>query len=99
MAPLGVALGVDHCGAADVSLAGLRGLPVAYAKLYGALVRGVHEDRQRQSMLRSLVSIGHGMGLSVIAEFVENEAEYEAVRDIGFDGSQGFHLGRPQALE
>ncbi|MFT5176628.1 MAG: diguanylate cyclase (GGDEF)-like protein [Gammaproteobacteria bacterium] len=99
MAPLGVALGVDHCGAADVSLAGLRGLPVAYAKLYGALVHGVHEDRERQTMLRSLVSIGHGMGLSLIAEFVENDAEYEAVRDIGFDGSQGFHLGRPQALE
>ena len=99
MAPLGVALGVDHCGAADVSLAGLRGLPVTYVKLYGALVHGVHEDRERQMMLRSLVSIGHGMGLVLIAEFVENDAEYEAVREIGFDGSQGFHIGRPQALD
>jgi EAL domain-containing protein (putative c-di-GMP-specific phosphodiesterase class I) len=63
MTPLGVALGVDHCGTADASLAGLRELPVAYAKLYGALVHGVHEDRERQTMLRSLVSIGHGMGL------------------------------------
>ncbi|MFT5448481.1 MAG: diguanylate cyclase (GGDEF)-like protein, partial [Gammaproteobacteria bacterium] len=99
MQPLGVALGVDHCGAGDVSLAGLRGLRVTYAKLYGALVHGVHDDRQRQSMLRSLVSVGHGMGLVVIAEFVEADAEYEAVRDIGFDGAQGYHVGRPQALD
>lgn len=99
MQPLGVDLGVDHCGAGDVSLAGLRGLRVTYAKLYGALVHGVLEDRQRQSMLRSLVSVGHGMGLVVIAEFVEADAEYEAVRDIGFDGAQGYHVGRPQALD
>lgn len=82
-----------------MSLAGLRGLRVTYAKLYGAWVHGVHDVRQPQSMLRSLVSVGHGMGLVVIAEFVESDAKYETVRDLGFDGAQGYHVGRPQALE
>ena len=82
-----------------MSLAGLRGLRVSYAKLYGALVHGVQDDRERQSMLRSLVSVGHGMGLVVIAEFVESDGEYDAVHDIGFDGAQGYHVGRPEALD
>ena len=40
----GVRVGVDHCGSADVTLSALRGLPLDYAKLYGAFVRGIHPD-------------------------------------------------------
>jgi len=96
--PLGVAVGVDHCGAGDVSLSALRGLPLDYAKLYGAFVRGIHEDRERQALLRSLVSVGHGMGLVMVAEFVETDEEMGAVRNLGFDAAQGYLLGRPQPL-
>jgi EAL domain-containing protein (putative c-di-GMP-specific phosphodiesterase class I) len=94
----GVGVGVDHCGAADVSLSALRGLALDYAKLYGAFVHGIDQDRERQALLRSLVSIGHGMGLAMVAEFVETEAEMEAVHALGFDAAQGYLLGRPTAL-
>lgn len=96
--PLGVNIGVDHCGAAEASLSALRGLPLDYAKLYGALISGIDGDRERQHLLRSLVSIGHGMGLAVVAEFVETEAEHETVHSLGFDAAQGFLLGRPGPL-
>ena len=76
----------------------MRGLQFDYAKIYGAFVHGLHEDRERESLVRSLVSIAHGMGLSMIAEFVESEAELEVVTEIGFDAMQGYHLGRPAPL-
>ena len=62
-------------------------------------VRGVDQDEDRQNILRELVSIGHGMGFIMIAEFVENDAEHRAVRKLGFQGVQGYQLGRPVALE
>jgi diguanylate cyclase (GGDEF)-like protein len=96
---LGVAVGVDHCGADDVSLGALRELALDYAKVYGAFVSGIDGDRERQHLLRSLVSIGHGMGLVMVAEFVETEAERATVKDLGCDAVQGFLLGRPQAVD
>ena len=81
------------------SLGALRGLRLDYAKIYGAFVHGLHEDRDRQTLVRSLVSIAHGMGLKMVAEFVENEAELEVVTEIGFDAVQGYHVGRPAALQ
>ncbi len=97
--PLGVSMGVDHCGAGDVSLSALRGVPLDYAKLYGAFVHGIEADRERQAMVRSLVSIGHGMGLTMVAEFVETEAERETVAALGFDAAQGYLVGRPRPLD
>ncbi len=96
--PLGVCVGVDQCGAGDVSLAPLRGLALDYAKLYGAYTRGIDDDRERRDMARSLLGIGHGMGLMVVAEFVETEAELDTVRELGFDAAQGFVVGRPARL-
>lgn len=97
--PLGVSVGVDHCGAGDVSLSALRGLRLDYAKIYGAFVHGLHEDRERETLVRSLVSIAHGMGLKMVAEFVESDEELAVVTEIGFDAVQGFHIGRPAALD
>jgi diguanylate cyclase (GGDEF)-like protein len=96
--PLGVSVGVDHCGAGDVTLTALRGLQLDYVKIYGAFIHGLHEDRERETLVRSLVSIAHGMGLKMVAEFVESEAEMATVTEIGFDAMQGYHLGRPAAL-
>ena len=64
----------------------------------GAFVHGLHEDRERETLVRSLVSIAHGMGLKMVAEFVESDAELAAVTEIGFDAVQGFHIGRPAPL-
>jgi diguanylate cyclase (GGDEF)-like protein len=97
--PLGVSVGVDHCGSGDVSLSALRGLPLDYAKLYGGFVKGIDDDRERQALLRSFVSIGHGMGIAMVAEFVETEAELTAVKELGFDAVQGYLVGRPAAMD
>ncbi len=97
--PLGVSIGIDHCGSGDVSMQALRELRLNYAKLYGALIQGLDSDTDKFNLVQSLVSIGHGMGLTMVAEFIENENELASARKAGFDALQGYFIGRPAALD
>jgi len=96
---LGVNVGVDHCGSGDVSMRALRELPLDYAKLYGALIRGLDADRDKYRLVQSLVSMGHGLGLTMVAEFIETEQELACAHSAGFDALQGYFIGRPGALD
>ena len=51
-----------------------------------------HEDKL---FIQAINSVGRGMGLKTIAEFVENERIYETLRYIGIDYAQGYAIGRP----
>ncbi len=50
-------------------------------------------------MVKSINDIGHVMGKKTIAEFVENEAILQALREIGVDYAQGYHIGKPAMVE
>src|SRR5690606_4075692 len=67
-------------------------------KLDLELVRDVHIDPARQAMARAVVSYATEMGVDVVAEGIEHEAEAEVVAALGARFGQGFHLGRPRPL-
>ena len=80
------------------SFAYLKNLPVDFLKIDGVFVRDIAGDPIDYAMVRSINEIGHVMGKSTIAEFVEDEATVRALRDIGVDYLQGYHIARPQLI-
>jgi EAL domain-containing protein (putative c-di-GMP-specific phosphodiesterase class I) len=69
-----------------------------FVKLDMSLIRNVDRDPIRRRLVDSMVQVGHDMGILVVAEGIETEAECDVVVELGVDLLQGFLLGRPDRL-
>ena len=96
---LGCRFALDDFGSGLSSFGYLRELPVDYLKIDGVFIRDLAANRIDQAMVASINNIGHIMGLKTIAEFVENAATLDVLRQLDVDFAQGYHLGRPEPLE
>ncbi|WP_077036212.1 bifunctional diguanylate cyclase/phosphodiesterase [Pelomonas sp. KK5] len=92
---LGVRLAIDDFGTGQSSLAYLQRLPVHELKIDRSFVDGVDQDAKRQELLGSIITLGHGLGLQVSAEGVENAAELAVLKRLGCDLVQGYLLAKP----
>jgi len=95
----GCRFALDDFGAGMSSFAYLKKLPVDFLKIDGMFVKDIVEDPIDYAMVKSINEVGHLMGLETIAEFVENDAILQKLKDINVDYSQGYYLGKPQTLE
>ncbi|HEX5633199.1 MAG TPA: EAL domain-containing protein, partial [Gemmatimonadales bacterium] len=88
---IGVRLSIDDFGTGYSSLAYLRRLPVGELKVDKAFVLGMagHED---SAIVRTIIELGHNMGLQVVAEGVESAASFDTLRGLRADVVQGFYL-------
>jgi diguanylate cyclase (GGDEF)-like protein len=94
----GVRLAIDDFGTGQSSLAYLQHLPVDELKVDRSFVQDVDRDPRRQALLKSIVGVGQGLGLTVTAEGVENEAELACATACGCDLLQGYLLAKPMDL-
>ncbi|MEH6575877.1 MAG: EAL domain-containing protein [Amphritea sp.] len=95
----GCQFSLDDFGSGFSSFAYLKNLPVDNLKIDGLFVKGMVDDELDLAMVKSINDIGHVMGKTTIAEFVENEAVLNALKEIGVDYAQGYGLGRPKPLD
>ena len=94
----GARFGVDRFGHSAASLGHLRSLGMDYIKIDGSFVRPIEQSEDSQFFLQALTGIAHGLGIKVIAEAVENQAEWDALKELRIDGAKGHFVGAPQAL-
>ena len=94
---LGVTLAIDDFGTGFSSLAQLQALPVEEIKIDRSFVLALSHDRQAEVIVRSIVTLGHSLGLKVTAEGVETTEAFDRVAALGCDYTQGFLFGRPSA--
>lgn len=87
-------LGVEHVGRRFGEIARMQELGLDYIKVDASFIRGIGNSEHNRSFLEGLVSVGHGMGVKVIAEGVESEGELNTLQSIGFDGATGPLLTR-----
>jgi len=92
---LGVRLVVDDFGSGYSSLSYLRQFSLDALKIDRSLILGIEQESKSMEIVRSVVSLGHNLGLRVIAEGVEEEAQLEKVRHLGCDFVQGFYFQKP----
>ena len=94
---LGVAIAIDDFGAGYTSLAQLKTLPVTELKIDRSFVTTMDTDVANALIVRSVVDLGHNLGLTTIAEGVETQASMDTLTGFGCDIVQGYHLARPMA--
>ena len=92
---LGVTLSVDDYGTGYGSLAYLQRLPVRRLKIDRSFVAGVVDDQASAAIVRSTIELAHALGLSVVAEGVEDDETLRALVRMDCYAAQGFGIGRP----
>jgi len=91
---VGVKLALDDFGTGYSSLGRLRDLPIDILKVDGVFAHGL-DNPQGSSLAGAIVELGKAVGLVVVAEGVESAEQEAALRALGCDLAQGYHLGAP----
>jgi PAS domain S-box-containing protein/diguanylate cyclase (GGDEF)-like protein len=92
---LGVRIAVDDFGTGWSSLAYLVGLPIDVLKMDRQFLADVETDPQRRALCASVLHLGTSLGLAVVVEGVETQAELQLLRDMGHRFIQGYLFARP----
>lgn len=95
MRDIGCSFALDDFGSGLSSFAYLKALPVDFLKIDGAFVRNIANDPMDRAIVEAIHRVAHVAGLRTIAEFVENDATLEILREIGVDFAQGYGVGKP----
>jgi len=92
----GIKLSIDDFGTGHCSLAYLRDLPVQELKLDRSFVRDIAARERDAAIVRSTIDLAHSLGLTLVAEGIEDAAGADLLRRMGCDIAQGYYFGRPQ---
>ena len=95
---LGVSLSIDDFGTGYSSLAHLRKLPVSEIKIDKSFVFDLTTSKSDEAIVRSMVDLGHHLGLTVVVEGVETVEVRRRLADMGADRIQGYLLSRPMPV-
>jgi diguanylate cyclase (GGDEF)-like protein/PAS domain S-box-containing protein len=92
---VGIRFSIDDFGTGYSSLGYLKRFPFSELKIDRSFVTDVHLDPDSASLVRSMISIGHNLGLKVVAEGVESREQLGFLRAAGCDELQGYYYSKP----
>ena len=92
---MGYRVGLDDFGAGSASVSYLHAFAVDFVKFDGAMIKKIGSSKRDDALLGGLAKLCGEMGVTTIAEWIENEAMAKAAREMGFHHGQGKWLGAP----
>jgi diguanylate cyclase len=96
---LGVHLSIDDFGTGYSSLSYLRQLPAAELKIDRAFITDIASSRDARAVVDAVVKLAHALGLRVVAEGVETQAQQQILSTMGCDEFQGYLFARPMSAQ
>jgi EAL domain-containing protein (putative c-di-GMP-specific phosphodiesterase class I) len=96
---LGVTLSVDDFGTGYASLSYLKSFPVDMLKIDRSFISGIDNNPDDATLAEAIISMGHSLGQTIVAEGVETEAQMEFLISHGCDFAQGFLFSKPVTAE
>jgi diguanylate cyclase (GGDEF)-like protein len=99
LSEFGCQVAIDDYGSALGPFHYLKGMPFDLIKIDGEFVRDLPRNDADQLTVQAIVQVARGLGKSTIAEYVQDDATIEMLREYGVDMAQGFHLGRPVDID
>lgn len=94
----GVRIAIDDFGTGYSSLSYLRELPVDIVKLDKDFVSDIDSSEESRAIVHAILALANALDLSVVAEGVERESQYDVLDELGCTIFQGYLLGRPLEL-
>ena len=87
---------LDDFGSGFSTFGYLKYLGVEILKIDGSFISDLPNNRDNQIFVKAMVEVARGHGKITVAEFVEDEATFNMIRNLGIDMAQGYYLGRPK---
>lgn len=91
----GIEILIDDFGTGYSTLSYLHTMPCNQVKLDGSFVHSITEDHRLRAIVRRSIELAHDLGMTVVAECIEDASQFEILRELGCDYGQGYYFSRP----
>ncbi|PSN17830.1 diguanylate cyclase [filamentous cyanobacterium CCP5] len=96
---LGIKLGMDDFGTGYSSLSYLSRFPIDTLKIDRSFVNTMHQVGSDLEVVRTIINLGHNLGMNIIAEGVEYQVQFATLAELGCEYAQGFWMSKPLSLD
>ena len=96
---MGVKIAIDDFGAGYSNFERMLDYQPDILKIDACLIRDIETNNYSKSVVKTIVAFAKEQGIKTVAEYVENEAIYNIIKEIGVDYSQGYYFGKPDELK
>lgn len=95
LSDMGIRQAIDDFGTGHSSLAYIKNLPVNEIKIDKSFIKGMGLSKNDTLIVQAAIELGHHLGLTVVAEGVENKESYDLLAQLGCDEAQGYYMSPP----
>jgi diguanylate cyclase (GGDEF)-like protein/PAS domain S-box-containing protein len=96
---MGISIAIDDFGTGYSSLSHLKRLPADILKVDKSFIRGICENKSDETLIATIINMGHNLGLSLVAEGVESEDQLLFLQNSNCQEVQGYYFSKPLSAE
>jgi EAL domain-containing protein (putative c-di-GMP-specific phosphodiesterase class I) len=92
---MGIRFALDDFGIAYSSIRYLKYLPVSFIKIDQIFVEHITQNKDDKLIIKAIIELAHNMNIQIITEGIENEAQFNILKEVGYEYIQGYYFAEP----